>query len=539
MNRWIIFFTIVLALLVRLYKLGVIPNGFFFDEATIAYQSYSLLMTGHDTWGSTWPLFSFKDYGEYILPLGIYGQIPFVLLGGLTVFASRLPHALLGTLLVLLTYFVAKPLFGKKVALMSALMLTVSPLALGWSRFVFEGNFGAVFFFLGLILFIHGLKKPRLLILSMVFFGLSMLSYHVFLVLTPIFVMVLGILHYKILSFKKSDCIIPCLIIGFFILWGIGSVFSGAGRQRFKQASTLLSADKIDVLNHQRSYCELTLGKICRLVYNRPNLAVLSYIDNYLEHFSVNFLAVDGSFLRRNILPRSGILQEAEVLGFFVCLIFLLRLPGSSRYILLAGLFIYPLANSFTGVGEISRVGFAAPFLSMTGAIGLVRISSFRKFSIPIFLLILLSTVFFLVNYFTVFPVTNAYYTGFGYDQVYSWIRANQQKYSEIYITREYSGTVPYISGMFFLPVNPRDFLNRDKIERRQDVLSYYVIDRINNLKFFGKIEKLDIGERDFLIVTPEEVKSRNIQPLFIIRDPTGRILLEGISGKDYVNSQV
>ena len=63
---------IFLALFLRLFKLSNIPAGFANDEAAITYQAYSILVTGKDTWGNIIPLFSFKDFGEYLPPFAVY-----------------------------------------------------------------------------------------------------------------------------------------------------------------------------------------------------------------------------------------------------------------------------------------------------------------------------------------------------------------------------------------------------------------------------------------------------------------------------------
>ena len=39
----------------RIGKIGQIPAGFYADEAAIAYNDYSLLETGRDEYGKSWP----------------------------------------------------------------------------------------------------------------------------------------------------------------------------------------------------------------------------------------------------------------------------------------------------------------------------------------------------------------------------------------------------------------------------------------------------------------------------------------------------
>ncbi len=517
-HKWLVLI-FLLALFLRLYKLDKIPNGFFFDEATISYQAYSIIKTGQDTWGIFLPAFSFRDYGEYILPLGVYGHIPSIAVSGLNVFPARFSDALVGTLLIPGVYILGGPV--------AALLLSFQPLALGWSRFVFEGNFGTLFFLYGLVTFVYYLRKRKLLWLSIALFGLSMESYHIFLVTTPVFVLLLYFLFRQKVRMDKK----VIFVTGIFLIWSAVSTYQGAGRARFNQAATLITSEKLDILNHQIGYCQKSLPTlICRLFLNKPLLAMSSYVENYAGHFSPVFLGFDGTFLRRNVLPRSGLLPLAEVATFFLGIYFLIRRKGEKRKILFAWLLVYPLANSFSGVGEISRIAFAAPLFSLISAIAISRVRWF-------FPLVVLSAMAFLINYFAVFPTTNAYYANFGYDQIYRFVRQNQDKFNRVYITRGYAGSVPYISALFFLPVNPQTFLQR--VDRYQDEREYYLTTRIGNIYYYDDITKLSLKKDDFLVATPEELVGKTYTLTFTIIDPTNRTLLIGVRVKDIVDEKI
>ena len=95
-----VFFISALAL--RFYKFGEIPVGFNRDEASIGYTAYSLLKTGKDEYGKSFPL-SFKSFGDWKLPLYPYLVTPFIKIFGLSEFAVRLPSALFGVLTVIVT----------------------------------------------------------------------------------------------------------------------------------------------------------------------------------------------------------------------------------------------------------------------------------------------------------------------------------------------------------------------------------------------------------------------------------------------------
>ena len=128
---------LLLATLLRTYQLNKVPVALFGDEIDVGYQAYSLLNTGKDISGRFLPTY-IKSIAEYRAPLFIYSAVPFVGLFGLNEWGVRLPAAFWGILSVLGIYLIGSNLFGKKVGLISAALLTLSPWHLQYSRAAFE-----------------------------------------------------------------------------------------------------------------------------------------------------------------------------------------------------------------------------------------------------------------------------------------------------------------------------------------------------------------------------------------------------------------
>ena len=110
MHKWLLIGICIVGLVARIVGLTTHPTGFTPDEASFGYDAYSLLKTGKDQWGKSWPLV-FESFGDYKSPLYTYLTVPFVFIFSLTKFAVRLPNALLGSGAVLVVYFLAKKLF--------------------------------------------------------------------------------------------------------------------------------------------------------------------------------------------------------------------------------------------------------------------------------------------------------------------------------------------------------------------------------------------------------------------------------------------
>src|SRR3989344_2456512 len=125
MNKLLIII-VVLAAGLRLVALDQFPSGFNADEAAIGYNAYSLLQTGKDEYGTSWPLV-FKSFGDYKPGMYFYFVIPFVATLGLNEWAVRLPSALLGIGTVVLIYFLAIEIFkDRSVGILAALFLAIS-----------------------------------------------------------------------------------------------------------------------------------------------------------------------------------------------------------------------------------------------------------------------------------------------------------------------------------------------------------------------------------------------------------------------------
>ena len=123
----IIFLILSIAFLLRFYKLGEIPAGFYQDESAIGYNAYSVMETGKDEHGQTFPLY-FKSFGDYKLPVYIYLTALSVQTFGLNEFAVRFPSALFGFLTVVVFYFFVKELTrNKPLSIISTAFLAISP----------------------------------------------------------------------------------------------------------------------------------------------------------------------------------------------------------------------------------------------------------------------------------------------------------------------------------------------------------------------------------------------------------------------------
>lgn len=131
---------VVIAGALRFAELGRLPVGLNVDEGSNAWNAYTLLKTGKDQHGVSWPIFYTRAFGENRSTSYIYSLIPFQALGGMSIQTTRLPAAISGLLTITLMYFVGARLFGQSTGLIAAGMLALNPWHLQVSRLGVEAS---------------------------------------------------------------------------------------------------------------------------------------------------------------------------------------------------------------------------------------------------------------------------------------------------------------------------------------------------------------------------------------------------------------
>lgn len=149
---WVI---IALGVFLRFFKLGIIPIGLNADEASIGYESYSLLKTGADRWGIKLPPY-FLSFGSGQNTLYAYLSVPFLYFFDLSQTTIRLLSAFLGVCTVPLVYMISKILFKNRYIIIACTLLYLfDPYLFMISRWALEYNILPFFVLLSLLLFTY------------------------------------------------------------------------------------------------------------------------------------------------------------------------------------------------------------------------------------------------------------------------------------------------------------------------------------------------------------------------------------------------
>ncbi|MGV3504505.1 MAG: glycosyltransferase family 39 protein [Adhaeribacter sp.] len=195
--RGLVGLTLLLGLGLRLYRFPDIPQGLNIDEATSAYEAFSLLETGKDKWGNPWPAY-FPGWGSGQNVLLAYLTIPFVKVLGLNVQAARLPALLAGLLTLPLFYMTLRPL-GRFAALLGLLLLSLAPWHFMLSRWALESNLLPCCMLLGCFTFSRALLRDqqRWILPALLPFAAALYAYGTTILVLPPLLAALLLLFYR------------------------------------------------------------------------------------------------------------------------------------------------------------------------------------------------------------------------------------------------------------------------------------------------------------------------------------------------------
>ena len=471
-TKIVLFAVVALAFFLRVYKVTSIPPSLNWDEVSIGYNAYSILKTGRDEWGVKFPL-NFKSYGEYKLPAQIYASIPGIAVFGLNEFGVRITPVIYGVLTVLLLYLLTEEAFGKRsVSLISAFLLAVSPWHIQLTRASFESSFALFWIVMAVWFFLKGLKKLKWLIFSILPFAVSVYTYNSTRVFTPLLLFALVIIFRKYFWKIKKWFIAAGLLFTVLMIPLAQMVISGEAAARYKLVSITDDKGLIPRIDERRN--NSTLPKfVTKLIHNRYTYVSFYFAENYLAHFTPDFLFIDGAGHRQHHVQGVGELYWFQAPFILLGLYYLFRKKDQSLKVLTPWLLLafVPVAMTNDSIPNALRTLNAAPVYQILTALGIYAAYKQVKNRKIFYSLMGIAMVLFLVNFttylknlFVYYPVRYSRDWQYGNKQVVEYIESNQDKYDLITFTRYYGE--PHMFTLFYLKYNPLKFQNSPNLDR-------------------------------------------------------------------------
>lgn len=219
-KHWItLFLILILVTFLRFWQLGETPKGFYLDEAAIGYNAYSIMETGRDEFGKSWPVL-FRSFGDFKAPVYIYLLIPIYKILGISVWSTRFLSAIMGVIGIWFSFWLVKNLSNKiNLGLITALLLAISPWAIIFSRTSYETNVAFTFLIISIWSFYKFRENKKFLILTAIMAALSFLTYHSERVIVPLVFLILFIKEKKIIFSKRNfKTLIVAIVLGLILI---------------------------------------------------------------------------------------------------------------------------------------------------------------------------------------------------------------------------------------------------------------------------------------------------------------------------------
>ena len=541
MKKYLILLTLIFtgAFLSRVVGLSSFPVGFTQDEAGIGYDAYSLLLTGKDQWGKSFPLV-LRSFGDFKMPLYSYLAIPSIKLFGLNEFSVRLPNAILGSFAVLATFLMVSKITKRKdLGLLSALFLAVSPWHIGLSRGAFEANLTTFFIPLGVWAFVSGLERPRFMVLAAISFGLNLFSYHSARFFTPVLIVALIGIYLKELKQMGRNRLVEILskfkwgvlIFAVFLAMAIFTMFTG-GAKRGLDITIFSPTDKWAAVSDRRY--EATLQGFpdfyARIFSNKVSYVFETFSKNYLSYFSTSFLFSEGAGeWSYGLIPGRGVLYVFEVIFVIAAIFSFSKREGFSKMgLFLLWILISPIAAALTkGPGfAANRAAVMMPAIQIMSAWGGVFLYERLKGKYGTglakvfgwgFLIILLG---FLAGYLEDYkyhaPPRASKAMQYGMRDIMATINSIQGNYEGVVLSRTLS--VPNVWVQFYMLVDPNEVQDASRVWLRYEKLGIKYLDQLNVYSLskytFGDIVISDLKGMDYLVVGRPEEFPAHVKPI-------------------------
>lgn len=470
-------FILILATFLRFYQLGKVPISPDWDEVSLGYNAYSILKTGKDEYGATFPVV-LRSFDDYKPALYAYVIIPFISVMGLNDITVRIPSAIAGVFAVLGTFLLVRQLFEnlqiqkKKVdvsfALLSAFLVAISPWDIQFSRIAFESQVGFCINIFVFLFFLKGIKNPKLLVLSFILGALNFHMYQSNRVFTPLLLGVLSVIYYKDLLKIKKWYVISCFIFGLILLPFVFYLFANQNALLRAKGVSVFSNDEIVARSAKKLMEDSASSSIIGPVIDNRRLEyVKSIVSGYISHADLGWLFINGD-LARHHAPDMGLLYLMEfpflLLGIYVLLF--AQYDKRAKMAFFGYLLLVPIpASVTTGVPHAVRTLNFVSILEICVAAGILLFYfsvkkiklSFVQYGIyaVITILFLINIGYYLDQYFVQQNYYNSKYWQYGYKEAVGEVKKIEDNYSKIIVSNQPHLDQSYMFFLFYLLYDP------------------------------------------------------------------------------------
>lgn len=526
----IIFLIIILgATIVRFYQLNKLPPGLIIDESSEGYNAFSLLHTGKDRYGQSFPVL-FRSFGSFQAPLYTYLSIIPIYFFKNTIFSIRVVSAVSGVILVVITFLLFNDLRQKKetsLKAIAALLVAFSPWSIYFSRFATEASLGVTLFSIGFLLLYFSIKRLWFFLPALFILGLSTHAYYSERLISPFFITVFIYLCRKNLLKNKKILILGLFI---FIITQIPHLMilnTGAFTRRISQ---------VDYFNDQ--FFQRNGGQLNNIPFGKSLFVAKEFSSQYLAYFSPKNLFFDPDPQGARSMPDLSVFYSWMIIPF----IFGLRLLILNRSLLLNRMIILliilsPIPASLTK-DPFATIRTLVFLWSMTIVIAFgthhLLQSLFRsRIKILIFLgVISFSLIQLYISYFVLLKYERSRDYGYSYLELLKEIRYREDQRFVVDSSRDLGVGVSFAYLIEYDPSSLQQILSRKIKSQYYSNFEFgepYILDNIEvrPIAWEEDIYKERILVGDLLAISAGQAKEHYLHFLFDIKDMSGDVALK------------
>lgn len=490
-------------MILRFYKLGVVPAGLHRDEAFLGYNAYSILKTGRDMSSRFLPL-HFESF--LYSPAGYsYLSIPFITLFGLSPYSVRFASALFGSLTVLMIYFLVRNLFisfphASRISLVASFLLAISPWHINLSRTATENTIVVFFVVAGVTLYLMWVHNGKFLFLMGAFgaFFVTLFIYQAARSFLPLFLPLLILSTRNHL--RHTSLRTPLLLFLVLIILPIIMILQSPELSlRIRTVSLFASHETQLVLDEQGREDGVggTTPFVTRAFHNKAYGYMNQFLKNYFDHFSFPFLFTDLGLPIRYRVPGMGLLYLFELPLLLFGLWKILQGKHAPFALLVGWIFVTPIGSAlaFDDVPNLQRTLIMYPALAIISAYGLVamidlcrKMKRVKLVSSLAMTIILTHVVSYLHAYYIHLPTHQPWYRQEGYKELVQKVNGLLPQFQKAVITTRESA--PSIFFLFYSSYNPNEFQQYAKSSTLRD------FDRINFGQYVFSLEECPLRLR-------------------------------------------
>ena len=213
-NVWIIFFILLTtAIISRTFRLDNLMNAYNCDELGTGYDAFCIANYGVDRYLNKFPIY-FNNFGGGQSALPIYLTALIGKIFGFSMVTLRIPNTLLSIVAIVMSFFAFRKIKADKFALMFMAIIVSSPWHFLLTRIGLDCNMQTNMTLISISLLLLANKNWHYIIAG-VFFGLTLYSYILSVIVIPIFLFILLIylLYVKRINVKNGAIFICSFLI--------------------------------------------------------------------------------------------------------------------------------------------------------------------------------------------------------------------------------------------------------------------------------------------------------------------------------------